>query len=82
MFSDSPVFSRGAVFFAVLLCGLTAAGQTPHIRFLEGHQRPIQAVVDRASLVDAFEMNLSWLGRFFEHWPEFLLEQLEGGRVG
>lgn len=26
-----------------------------------------------------FEPNLSWLGRFFEQWPEFLLEQLGGG---
>lgn len=31
---------------------------------------------------EAFEMNLSWLGRFFEHWPDFLLEQLEGGSGG
>ncbi len=28
---------------------------------------------------EAFEGHLGWLGRFFEHWPEFLLEQLEGG---
>lgn len=26
----------------------------------------------------AFKQNLAWLGRFFEQWPEFLLEQLEG----
>lgn len=29
----------------------------------------------------AFEQNLAWLGRFFEHWPDFLLEQLEGGHA-
>lgn len=26
----------------------------------------------------AFEQNLAWLNRFFEHWPEYLLETLEG----
>ena len=30
---------------------------------------------------EAFEQNLAWLGRFFEQWPDYLLEQLEGGRT-
>ncbi len=29
---------------------------------------------------EMFEQRLAWLGQFFEHWPDFLIAQLEGGQ--